>query len=477
MNRFTPPDSEPHGSFRSRLLWVVVACLIVFLIGLLRGPHRDGTTDATDLSSAGEQRGAVHSSADSSNAPVRPRRVNAAPAPTAEEIVAGKVRAFGRSRHELVRTIARRSQKEIPAEIERFFEAVEAGGWKEIEARWTAMSKRSGQYEGSTHSPELDPYWMAVLDAYGVAEQANDWPAQQLLDYGNAVLESLRPGMVYVGGTDPGRWIPELLNETSGGEQHIMVTQNAMADGRYVEFMDTLYGERMTALTAEDSKRAFQEYIADAQKRLEHDQQFPDEAKQMRPGEDARFVDGKFQVSGQVAVMAINEKLLQALMDKNPELSFAIGESFPLKGTYADALPLGPLMELRAQDKFTADHATQSLEYWQAKAQQVLSDPVAGNTPDTLKTYSHDVNSSANLLAAHDYNNEAEQAYRLSSQLWPGNPEPIAGLAEILARNGRAEEARLVVDEFSRNFPDQRQAAEKIKASTLATFTPKTVKR
>jgi hypothetical protein len=47
-------------------------------------------------------------------------------------------------------------------------------------------------------------------------------PAQKLLDYGNAVLGALRPGMVYVGGTDPGRWIPTLLNETSESERHIV---------------------------------------------------------------------------------------------------------------------------------------------------------------------------------------------------------------------------------------------------------------
>ena len=46
-----------------------------------------------------------------------------------------------------------------------------------------------------------------------------------------------------MGGTDPGRWIPELLNETSSGEEHIIVTQNAFADGRYLDFMNTLYGE------------------------------------------------------------------------------------------------------------------------------------------------------------------------------------------------------------------------------------------
>jgi len=130
-------------------------------------------------------------------------------------------------------------------------------------------------------------------------------------------------------------------------------------------------------LTEEDSRQAFKDYLTDAQKRLEHDQQFPDEPKQVRPGEDIRVTDGKVQVSGQIAVMSINEKLLQALMEKNPNLSFAIQESFPLKGTYADALPLGPLMELRAQDgqnTFTPERAAQSLSYWRNMAQHGATD-------------------------------------------------------------------------------------------------------
>src|SRR5207249_1287458 len=143
-------------------------------------------------------------------------------------------------------------------EVEKFFDAIEFGRWEEIEAQWNVMAKRSGQYENSTHAPELDPFWMAVLDAYGVAEQAHLWPAQKLLEYGHAVLDSLKPGMVYVGGTDNGRWIPELLNETAEGERHIMVTQNAFADGRYLEFMSEVYGEQMAALTKDDSQRAFQ---------------------------------------------------------------------------------------------------------------------------------------------------------------------------------------------------------------------------
>jgi hypothetical protein len=389
--------------------------------------------------------------------------------------VAGKVSQFGRSRREIARGIGRRLGKEMPAEVEKFFDAIEGGKWEEIKAQWDVLSKRSGQYAKSTHWEELDPFWPAVLDAYGVAEQAHLWPAQKLLDYGNAILDSLRPGMVYVGGTDNGRWIPELLNETSGVEPHVIVTQNALADARYLDFVNTLYQDRMKTLTSEDSQAAFQEYVGDARKRLEHDQQFPDEPKQVRPGEDIQVVDGKVQVSGQVAVMGINEKLLQTLMQKNPDLSFAVQESFPLKGTYADALPLGPLMELRArngQNDFTSERAAQSLQYWQTTAQQQLDDPEAVNSPEALKSYSHDAAAAANLLAAHNFPGEAQQAYRVATQLWPENPESVSGLADLLVAGGQENEARQLLEQFAKQYPERQKDLERISASWRLVISP-----
>ncbi len=166
-----------------------------------------------------------------------------------------------------------------------------------------------------------------------------------------------------------------------------------------------------------------------------------------------------------MAVMDINGRLLEALMQKNPGLSFALEESQPLKSTYAEAVPLGPIMELRAQDSqtaFTADRAAQFLEYWQAATQQVLSDPAASGSSPTLMAYSHDAKSAANLLAAHDYNAEAEQTYRLSSQLWPANINAVTGLSELLVRTGRADEARRLMEDFARNHPDQRSAVDEM---------------
>ena len=124
--------------------------------------------------------------------------------------------------------------------------------------------------------------------------------------------------MVYVGGTDPGRFIPTLLNETGDGERHVVLTQNALADGTYLEYLRFLDGDRMTALRRRIRSARFRTISADAQKRLAHDQQFPDEPKQVRPGEDIRHTDNRVQVSGQVAVMAINER---AVPDDNGQES------------------------------------------------------------------------------------------------------------------------------------------------------------
>jgi len=281
--------------------------------------------------------------------------------------------------------------------------------------------------------------------------------------------------MVYVGGTDPGRFIPTLLNETSEGEQHVVLTQNALANGSYLDYVRFLYGDRLATPTQEASNRTFQDYLADAQKRLTHDQQFPGEPKQIRPGEDVRSLNGGLQVSGQVAVMTINERLLQTLMEKNPDTAFALEESFPLKSTYGGAAPLGPIMELRVpaeQNAFTAERAAQTLDYWRKATQQLLSDTEASGSPDTLKTYSHMAAAQANLLADHNYNGEAEQAYRLASQLSPSNPEAVSGLAETLVRAGRAEDARGVLEEFVRNNPDQRPAMESSAAWRLVVAPP-----
>jgi hypothetical protein len=460
--------NAPEGPKPALLVWILAVGCLALMVMLLLAPRPKATPSGSALQTNATPPVLAQSRKPAPGTFLRRRQDSAKviePAKTAEQIVVEKVQQFGRKRRELARLTARRLNKELSPEAERFFEALESGNWDEIHAQWKVLANRSGQYADSDKEPQRDPSWAEILDAYGVAEQAHLWPAQKLLDYGNAVLGSLRPGMVYVGGTDNGRWIPELLNETGEGEEHIIVTQNALADGTYLDYVNTLYADQMATLSSEDSQRAVKEYVDDAQKRVQHDQDFADEPKQVQPGENITNVEGRIQVSGDVAVMAINERLLRILMEKNPGLSFAMQESFPMKGLYGDAAPLGPVMELQAssvgQRPFTAQQAAQSLEYWRTQTQTVLADPQAAGSEMTLKARSHEVNAAANLLAAHSYSAEAEQAYQYSSQLWPGNANAVTGLAEILAGTGRGDEARQLVDNFARNYPDQGAAVQR----------------
>ena len=382
-----------------------------------------------------------------------------------EQIVANKVDQFARDRLRIARAMAKRSKLELPPEVERFFNAVASGRWDELNDLYrTLMSLRDGP-----DGEKLKSVWGPILETLLIAECAHSWPAQKLLDYGQATIGALPPGMVYIGGTDPGHGIPTLLNETSQGNQHIVITQNGLADATYLDYVRFLYGDQITIPSEEQIKQAFKDYVTDAQKRFEHDRQFPDEPKQVRPGEDVQYADDSnadglpatnraVKVSGNIAVMGINERILQSIMDKNPGMSFALEESFPLLSTYSSAVPLGPIMELRAPDaqtSFTAESASKALDYWRTTAQELASDPEAPEGSDVRKTYSHMASSQANLLADHNYHNQAEQTYRLAMAMEPSNPEAVYSLAGLLDRTGREEEARELLDRFAREHPSK----------------------
>jgi hypothetical protein len=369
------------------------------------------------------------------------------------QIVSNKVAKFSRSRREIAHTLARRANIEVPPEVDRYFEAIENGRWEEAKALFDIWMKERRDPERKGPPTVAHDIWPAISETHGVAETAHNWRPEKLLEYGEKVLGALRPGMVYVGGTDPGRYIPTLLNETSEGEHHVVLTQNALADGTYLKYLDFLHGDQLQALNEEDSQKAFADYMRGAQERLEKNQ--------LRPGEDVRRTENRLQVSGQVAVMSINEGLLSMLMEKNPSLSFALEESFPLKSTYEGALPLGPLLELRAsKEPPNRELVSSSVEQWRTMSHTVGSD--APNS-EVRKTYSHMAQAQGNYFSDQGFTAEAEQTWRLAREMCPANPEAVGSLYRLWKSDGRANEAESMLNTFARDYPEQSSSVESIR--------------
>lgn len=366
----------------------------------------------------------------------------AASTQSAADQVARKLALFSSSRLGIARFLARKSGHELPPDAERFFELAEANRWSDLKDLFLRLKEL--RFSGEA-PPGLESAWHALFETYGTAEASNEWKPERLLDYGNAILESLKPGMVYLGGTDAGRFIPTLLNVTPDGDRNIVITQNSLADSSYLEYIREVHGHRFSPLTAADSEQAFAGYIEDARRRLLHDQQFPDEPKQVRPGEDIRMEQGKVIVSGQLAVMSINERLVQTLIANNPGLAFAMEESFPLASVQAGAVPLGPILELKSGDQshpLSSEQAAASIEQWRGKVDGLLGDPDAAGT---LAAYSKLVVGHAGLFLQQKLGSEADQAFRLAVQLTPSNTEAVTRYAMFLSDQARLPEAQAIV--------------------------------
>jgi hypothetical protein len=264
----------------------------------------------------------------------------------------------------------------VSRDVWAYFETAKSERLEAVTNAFERLKKRSSQYEGSRDDPTVGTVaWQPALEV----ELATEWFAggdpKYSFAFGNAVIGSIPPGNIYFGGTDSGRGIITALSKSHrDGDPFFTVTQNALADGRYLEYLRAMYGEKIRIPSSEDSQRAFQEYMNDAQARMKKGQ--------LKPGEDVRVVDNRVQVSGQVAVMAINALLVSNIFAANPDREFYLEESFPLDWTYPHLSPHGFIFKLNRQPLATIDDETLSKdrEFWRRQQSQTIGDWL---TPET----------------------------------------------------------------------------------------------
>ncbi len=138
--------------------------------------------------------------------------------------------------------------------------------------------------------------------------------------------------------------------------------------------------------TAEDSQVCFNIYTADAERRMEHDENFPNEPRQIRGGENvARVKDGdqvRIQVSGQTAVMSINGLLTKVIFDHNPTNEFFVEESFPLDWMYPYLTPFGIIMKLNRLPlpEVTDDIVKRDHDFWSRYSERLIGNWITYET-------------------------------------------------------------------------------------------------
>jgi hypothetical protein len=152
--------------------------------------------------------------------------------------------------------------------------------------------------------------------------------------------------------------LPPLMQEAAAGTMltpnNIIRLNRRMLEEAYpdaiVRSLGGVYPDtEILTPSPQDSADCFNNYLYDAQRRLTHDAEHPNEAHQIKPGEDVHLDGGRVSVSGQVAVMSINGLLTRVIFDKNPHHEFYVEESFPLDWMYPYLEPFGVIMHINRQ--------------------------------------------------------------------------------------------------------------------------------
>jgi tetratricopeptide (TPR) repeat protein len=136
----------------------------------------------------------------------------------------------------------------------------------------------------------------------------------------------------------------------------------------------------------EDSQQAFTDYMQDAGQRINHDKMYPNEPRQLKPGEDVHVDEGgHVQVSGQVAVMAINGLLTKVIFDRNPDHEFFVEESFPLDWMFPHLTPFGVIMKINRDPLpvLTEDILKRDHEFWAKYSERLIGNWITYDTPVT----------------------------------------------------------------------------------------------
>jgi tetratricopeptide (TPR) repeat protein len=300
------------------------------------------------------------------------------------------------------------------------------------------------------------PAWSGLSHWYK-SEQRNHWFGywfgHDMFTPPFDVYPEMARDTILFGGTDPGRFCPTYmifcesfiphrcqpyLDQKFDRRDVYLITQNALADGTYLDYLRAQYNRSQqkdppffseflkyvlgiplgpnsgfvnaiseaayhvldvpfTKLGAkiearrraegvyppneiyipspEDSQACFQQYTEDVAQRRQLNQLKPGEVVNVDPS-------GRVQVSGQVAVMMINGLLCKVIFDHNPTNEFYVEESFPLDWMYPYETPSGIIMKINrnpvmslSPDVYKKDH-----EFWTKYSDRLIGNWITYDT-------------------------------------------------------------------------------------------------
>jgi hypothetical protein len=402
---------------------------------------------------------------------------------------------FIEEKRALAESICKKHDQQLSPVAMDFFAAAQKGDWVTTSNLFFTIANASRSPSGAW-SPPL--FWGPISEAYGTYELVHSWSPEFLEQFGDGIVKSIPAGSIYFGGSEAGRFTVSLFSQShSQGRPFFTLTQNALSDSSYLTYIRDMYGDKLNLPDDNDIGKCMEEYKKDAQARLEHDQTFPSEPRQIRQGEDVRMVDGKIQINGPVCVMAIHALVIKLIMDRNPAREFYYEESYELETIDPLLTPREFIFKINRQPVGTIPPETvrAGREFWTHKTDAWLGPWLKTNTTiieitnfvkrtyvlNEFKEFKGNTRFIRDSEARYAFANlrcaiaglyawrathtkdpaerqrmlaEADFAFRQAFAICPSNPGVVMRYANLLIAGGRISDALNVVNVGCELYPE-----------------------
>ena len=325
---------------------------------------------------------------------------------------------------------------------------------------------------------------------------------------------------VLYGGTDPGRFVPTYmifcesfadpkyryvstnmdlslskLCSTFDRRDVYIITQNALADGTYMNYIRDHYDFSRPNPDKPETIEKFMPWqraiMRFAWHRMGRDITYPkepifipnpDEANQAfrqfvedvrtgrtQPGAEVRIENGRVSVEGVGGVMAINGILAKWIFDKNKDKhAFYVEESYVIPWMYPYLQPSGVIMKINKEplptpqqdQKLWESILRRDFAYWDRLLSESIKRPEFFRDSDAQKAFSKLRCAIAGLYEYRGIVNAAEAAYQQAISVCPESPEASFRLANLYMRMNQVDKAVLTLQKLAERDPFNKQVRE-----------------
>lgn len=274
---------------------------------------------------------------------------------------------------------------------------------------------------------------------YDGCTQRDRWFGWQ---FGHDILKDLPQGSVFLGGTDPGRFVPTYMILGESGQAPslkrdpsfdrrdlFIITQNGVGEPLYRKYLADHYGPDRPK-----PKNAFERWLGRADAYPKETLVFPT-TEEIQSAID-KELNPESGPPPEPPDPAIAHSVVSRLIwEKNRgRHEFFVEESFPLKWSYDHALPHGLVYRISKEPlkEIPAEVVKMDFAFWKNYIRDLLSNPDYKKDYDAQRSFAKLRSTTGNIYLYRKMDKEAERAYREALLLWVGNPESLQALSKML---------------------------------------------